>query len=220
MDETTPREKVLKRIRNALISKTENPYPSLDMDSSVYHEFTDPPDITFAQQFVKVGGRFVYCENEMELKNNLISLFAEKHLEEVFCSDPTLIETLNKTGISNYDDREKFLKSEATVTCCEYLIARYGSIVVSSKQPSGRRANVYPKLHIVIATTDQIVSDIKDALKGLKKKYETQFPSMISVITGPSRTADIEKTLVMGAHGPKELYVFLLDEVKNKFYGR
>ena len=57
----------------------------------------------------------------------------------------------------------------------------------------------------------QLVDDLKQALKLIRLKYDT-IPSMISLITGPSRTADIEKTLVMGAHGPKELYVFLIDD--------
>jgi L-lactate dehydrogenase complex protein LldG len=54
--------------------------------------------------------------------------------------------------------------------------------------------------------------DLKDSFSLIKKKYGTNLPSMLSVITGPSRTADIEKTLVLGAHGPKDLYVFLLDD--------
>ncbi|MNL89836.1 Lactate utilization protein C [compost metagenome] len=54
--------------------------------------------------------------------------------------------------------------------------------------------------------------DLKDAFKLIKDKYGSQIPSMISTITGPSRTADIEKTLVLGAHGPKELFVFLIDD--------
>ncbi|RZL62420.1 MAG: hypothetical protein EOO93_08835, partial [Pedobacter sp.] len=66
--------------------------------------------------------------------------------------------------------------------------------------------------HIVIAKTSQLVLDLKDAFLLLKNKYGNQIPSMISNITGPSRTADIEKTLVLGAHGPKELFVFLIDD--------
>ena len=57
-----------------------------------------------------------------------------------------------------------------------------------------------------------MVLDIKDGFKLLKNKYGNRLPSMISNVTGPSRTADIEKTLVLGAHGPKELFVFLLDD--------
>jgi L-lactate dehydrogenase complex protein LldG len=63
----------------------------------------------------------------------------------------------------------------------------------------------------VIAYTSQLVLDLKDGFKLLKEKYPENMPSMVSNITGPSRTADIEKTLVLGAHGPKELYVFLLE---------
>ena len=77
---------------------------------------------------------------------------------------------------------------------------------------SGRQAFVFPDAHIVVAFTSQLVNDLKDAFTKLKKKYEPRLPSMITLITGPSRTADIEKTLVMGVHGPKELYVFLLED--------
>jgi L-lactate dehydrogenase complex protein LldG len=70
---------------------------------------------------------------------------------------------------------------------------------------------VYAPVHICVAKASQLVFDVKDALKILQKKYGDQLPSMISFATGPSRTADIEKTLVVGVHGPKEVYCFLLD---------
>jgi L-lactate dehydrogenase complex protein LldG len=76
---------------------------------------------------------------------------------------------------------------------------------------SGRRLSIYPPVHIVFAYASQIVLDLKDAFKIIKNKYGNQLPSMLTTVTGPSRTADIEKTLVMGAHGPKELFVFLLE---------
>ena len=76
---------------------------------------------------------------------------------------------------------------------------------------AGRRLSIYPPVHIVLAYTSQLVPDLKDAFALLKSKYGNQIPSMITNVTGPSRTADIEKTLVLGAHGPKELFVFLLD---------
>jgi L-lactate dehydrogenase complex protein LldG len=70
---------------------------------------------------------------------------------------------------------------------------------------------VFPPVHIVIGYSSQIVMHVKDALNGMKLRYP-KLPSLITTITGPSRTADIEKTLILGAHGPKELYVFLLDK--------
>lgn len=84
--------------------------------------------------------------------------------------------------------------------------------MVSSAQAGGRRMFVYPDIHIVVAYTSQLVEDLSDALNAITEKYGKDLPSLVSVISGPSRTADIEKTLVMGAHGPRELYVFLIED--------
>ena len=62
-----------------------------------------------------------------------------------------------------------------------------------------------------IAFTHQLVHDIKDALEATREKYGANFPSLLTLATGPSRTADIEKTLVVGVHGPKEVYLFLVE---------
>lgn len=77
--------------------------------------------------------------------------------------------------------------------------------------PSGRSVGIFSPVHIVIAFVNQLVFDIKDALQKLKDKYGNELPSMISFQTGPSRTSDIEKTSVIGVHGPKEVYVFLIE---------
>lgn len=212
MEESTSREKVLKKIRNALMSKSENPFPSLDLETSVYQPMEDSLDITFAQEFSKVAGKFIYCENEADLKNNLITLIAENNWKNIFCVEPGIKNILEGAGIPYNSDEANLHDMDAGITYCEYLIARLGSIMVSSKQPSGRRLNVFPESHIVIAYSSQLVPDIKDALKKMQEKYHNNLPSLITVITGPSRTADIEKTLVMGAHGPKQLYLFLIDE--------
>jgi L-lactate dehydrogenase complex protein LldG len=74
---------------------------------------------------------------------------------------------------------------------------------------------VYTPVHICIAFTSQLVYDIKDGLVKLQQKYKNNLPSMITLATGPSRTADIEKTLVVGVHGPKEVYLFLVDDLGN-----
>ncbi|RYZ18472.1 MAG: lactate utilization protein B/C, partial [Chitinophagaceae bacterium] len=67
-------------------------------------------------------------------------------------------------------------------------------------------------VHVCIAYTSQLVYDIKDGLERMKEKYGDSIPSMITLATGPSRTADIEKTLVVGVHGPKEVYCFVVDD--------
>jgi L-lactate dehydrogenase complex protein LldG len=84
--------------------------------------------------------------------------------------------------------------------------------VLSAAQQSGRAISVYAPIHICIAYTNQLVFDIKEGLHLLKEKYGEALPSLITFATGPSRTADIEKTLVVGVHGPKEVYLFLVDK--------
>ncbi|MEI7499141.1 MAG: LUD domain-containing protein [Bacteroidota bacterium] len=212
MEESTAREKILKRVRDALIEKTEPPYPIIDQDSSVYREMTEPLDVTFAEELVRISGKFVYCESEDEFIGNLKSFILEKDWGVLFCQDPKLHHLLKMGGIPFESDSAIILDARIGITRCEYLIARLGTVMVSSKLSPGRKITVYPEIHIVLGYTSQLVPDLKQALTNIKKKYRDNFPSMVSLISGPSRTADIEKTLVMGAHGPKELYVFLIDD--------
>lgn len=212
MQETTSREKILKKIRNALINKTDKPAIPIDYESDIYISTGESLDLVFAKEFTNIAGKFVYCQNENEFISLLISLINEKRWGKIFCIDEVLKSFLKHGGISFTCEEADFKNMKVGITRCEYLIARLGSVMVSSKQASGRRLNIFPESHIVLAYSSQLVPDIKDALKNIRKKYEIDFPSLISVISGPSRTADIEKTLVMGAHGPKDLYVFLIDD--------
>jgi L-lactate dehydrogenase complex protein LldG len=212
MEESTAREKVLKKVRDALIEKTEPPYPIIDQESPVFSEMTEPMDVTFAQELVKVAGKFVYCESEDEFISTLKSFILEKEWGVIFCQDPKIQHILRTGGIPFEAREEGMAEASIGITRCEYLVARLGTVMVSSKLSPGRKISVYPETHLVLGYTSQLVPDLKHALSNLKKKYRDQYPSMVSLITGPSRTADIEKTLVMGAHGPRNLFVFLIDD--------
>ena len=78
------------------------------------------------------------------------------------------------------------------------------------RSSGGRALSVLPPHHVVIATREQLVPDLAAAYERLAAKYAGNYPSFISFITGPSRTGDIERILVLGAHGPKKLTVLLL----------
>jgi L-lactate dehydrogenase complex protein LldG len=212
MEESTSREKILKRIRDALIEKTEAPYPIIDADSPVYADMKETMDVSFAEALVKMAGKFVYCESEDEFLAALQLFIVEKDWPVLYCYDPELQDLLRTEGIPFESDWALFDEAKLGITRCEYFVARLGTVVVSSNVSPGRRINVFPEIHLVVGYTSQLVPDLKQAMQNLKKKYHPDYPSMVSLITGPSRTADIEKTLVMGAHGPKELYVFLIDD--------
>jgi L-lactate dehydrogenase complex protein LldG len=212
MERITTKEKILRNIRGALLSKEENPFHDIDFSSAVYNDFDDDKEVVFAQQFIDKGGNFIYCENEKAFVENLKTLQRVKEWGNIFAVDEKLTSLLDNEGFEYDSDIDNFKNIKTGITRCEFLIARFGSILVSSALSSGRRMFGYPEIHLVMAYTSQVVPEIKDALKQMRKKYDGELPSQITMITGPSRTADIEKTLVMGAHGPRELYLFLIDE--------
>lgn len=212
MKESTSREKVLKKVRAALLHRMPAPYSSVDLESSVYQPQNEYLDVKFAEEFSKLTGQFVFCENHEDLLFQLESVIKNRGFENVFCKEEVCCELLRQAGISFGYNKETLLKADVSITGCEFLVARLGSIVVSSRQGTNRKGFFHAPVHIVIADSSQLVNDLKNALVGLKMKYWPDMPSFISVVSGPSRTADIEKTLVMGAHGPKEIFVFLLEK--------
>ena len=96
------------------------------------------------------------------------------------------------------------------ISDCDALVAQTGSVVVTSRSAGGRALSVLPPHHLVLARREQLVPDLPAAFALLKSKYGAGYPSMISFITGPSRTGDIERILVLGAHGPKQLTILCL----------
>jgi len=105
------------------------------------------------------------------------------------------------------EDSVSYSKFTAGITTADYLVARTGSILLTSA-PAGRRLSVLPPVHIVLAREEQIVPSLEDAYAFLKEKSLDW--SYAVLISGPSRTSDIEKQLVLGAHGPKRLLVIII----------
>ncbi|HWI58475.1 MAG TPA: lactate utilization protein [Bacillota bacterium] len=98
----------------------------------------------------------------------------------------------------------------AGLTECDALVAQTGSVLITSRSAGGRALSVLPSHHVVLARREQLLGDLPEAFALLKRKYAGNYPSLISFITGPSRTGDIERILVLGAHGPKKLTILCL----------
>ena len=211
MEESTSKEKILKRVRKALSHKAEIETISVDMEADLYNAPEDELEIVFAHQLSELNGKFVFCLTEDDAANSIADLIKENNWGQIGCFDNDVKPILQKAQISFNTENTSATQSQVAITGCECLIARTGSVLISSRQQAGRRLPFYADYHFVVAYTNQLVRTVKDALKEVKAKYGTTPPSMLSLITGPSRTADIEKTLVQGAHGPKEIYVFLID---------
>jgi L-lactate dehydrogenase complex protein LldG len=210
MSISSSRENILKKIRKALSHSTPLPFPQSEGNDSVFQPAQQELEVEFAEQFTKLQGKFSYCLDHEELTAQLSELLTHQKWDKVYCREDKLKETLRLHHFNNFSTVE--LKDcDVSITGCEALVARTGSIVMSTAQQSGRTVSVYAPVHICIASVSQLVYDLKDAIQLVKDKYNEKIPSLITFATGPSRTADIEKTLVVGVHGPKEVYLFLVE---------
>jgi L-lactate dehydrogenase complex protein LldG len=107
------------------------------------------------------------------------------------------------------DALERLRGEGVSVTPCLALIADTGTAVVSSRLSGGRRPGLVDPVHVIEAREDQLVPDLAAALERIGP--ELARASAVTLVTGPSRTADIEQTLIQGVHGPKDVHVVFIE---------
>ena len=168
-----------------------------------------PADETFTFNFKKNGGKFLYCENIAEVKNQFENILEENDWfeSEAVCYDPKLFSLLeeNKITFTNTTN-PKFLFSS-----CENLIADEGSILFSSNQIKQNKPNDLHVNIVVLATTSQILENKSDGLRAIKKKYDKDYPSNITTIKYFEKAKD-EDFLQYGSVA-KNLYLLLLEDL-------
>ena len=211
MKVSSSKEKILKKIREALSNPVPLPFSKSEGSNSVFQPQPEELEILFAEEFTGLIGKFAFCINEADARDQVKKLIINKKWKHLYCAEEKILALLQGNNFPGMNS-SSLAQCDAAVTSCHYLVARTGAIVISSAQQSGRTASAYAPVHICIAYTDQLVFDTRDALKDMKNKYGSNLPSFITFAAGPSRTADIEKTLVVGVHGPKEVYLFLIDK--------
>lgn len=215
MKDSTPKEQILASIRNALIDKAVNPNPNVDVQGMVIKPVNpeESPDIVFADMLIEAGGEFIYCENESAMADILVQLMNNRGWSALWCKNDNLARFLEAAEIPFFVQPHAADGQLVSITPCERLISETGSIMISDTVAGGRDVISMAEIHIVLGFASQVRTNLKAAFHDMKKKYPNGMPPLLTTITGPSRTADIEKTLVKGAHGPKELIVFMIDDM-------
>ncbi len=188
---TSDRSRILDRVRRAL--RVPAPQPIPPATTPVFETIAEPHE-RFRKEFCAVNGEWLDGPDELRAFLAGFSRIATDGSERVAAV----------VGASPQPVR----LAELGVTSCECLVAQTGSILVSSRPAGGRLMSVLPPVHLVMAGPDQVVPDLATALRIVHERYCERWPSALSLITGPSRTADIEKNLVLGAHGPKRLVLY------------
>lgn len=217
------RKEIMARIREAL--KTPSPRPHLKAESSKVMgkawlpEVGDTKAATLAllsDNLAKLKAHFHPVENldqamalvkDLAQKNNWKNIAYHKH--ELVTPVAQAIEG-DCWAVEDSLTKDKLEASDVGMTSCVSIVAQFGAILVSSETSGGRGLSILPPVHVVIAKADQIVPDLAACFEQVNAQFKGKMPSMLSFITGPSRTGDIERILVLGAHGPKELYLILV----------
>jgi len=212
------RDQILDRIRQAL--KRESPEPHwLHEPVADGPEFSIPPNEpaalleAFTKELQSLFGE-VHAFDSIDEAKEWIAAESFPSILAPDCSrlKPVLEGVPNVTWIStSHPSRLGWENFACGITPTLGLAAESGTVIVAA-DVSGRAMSVLPPTHVVVATLDQLLQDFASAVKAVRDRYGGELPSTVSFITGPSRTADIEKILVLGAHGPKRLVVLLLPE--------
>jgi hypothetical protein len=168
-----------------------------------------PIEEKFIYNFNKNGGKFLYCENETELKDHFEHILEENDWfeGEALCYEPDLIGMLDENKITHH----KTSNPSFLLANCENLIADEGSILFSSKQIKQHKPNELPVNIVIIATTSQIIETKSDGLSVIKKKYIKDYPTNITTIKYFKKAVDEDFTQY--GSSAKNLYLLLLEDL-------
>ncbi|HET9823792.1 MAG TPA: LUD domain-containing protein, partial [Chitinophagaceae bacterium] len=163
MNISPSKENILKKIREALTHSTPLPFPQSEGKNSIFLPTQQELEIEFAEQFTKLQGKFIFCLNQQELAFQFNSLIKKQGWKKIYCRETGLLQLFDSQVIELLTD--DLPGCDLSITSCEALVARTGSIVMSTAQASGRTVSVYAPIHICIAYTKQLVYEVKDALQ-------------------------------------------------------
>ncbi len=176
----------------------------------------------FREWSERLQTEFIVCSRD-DLDHLLVKLRQDHDWQRGACHSAELPRrALSAAGLDNDDalviddttgadyDKHALEASDVGFSACDALVAQTGSVLLTSRSAGGRALSVLPPHHVVLATTAQMVPDLPAAMALVRERYGADLPSLVTLHTGPSRTGDIERTIVLGAHGPKKLTVILI----------
>lgn len=213
LSERTNKEQILAKVREAVMAKDENMFSDVNMKADTWTPFKeeDGADFTFVERFKEIGGIFIYFESKESFLEAMKQYIVENQWETLYSTSAEIEEVFKGSGIDLCHDYDGKRKKTVSITGCECLIAHTGSVVVTDECAGSREAYSNADTLLVYASPNQIVASMKDALKLLKDKYKSKKPSETVIISGPSRSIEIENQLVVGAQGIKQIALFLVE---------
>ena len=169
-----------------------------------------PIDERFTINFKANGGKFLYCEDQNEVNQNLLNIIEENNWQDknILIYDKRLV---NKFTDFNLKITKRSSEAEYFFTTCEFLIANDGSLLISSNQIAEKKLKDLPANFVIFATTSQFVETISEGLRGIKDKNKEKIPSNITTIKH-FKASDDGDFLSYGS-STKNLYLLLLEDL-------
>ncbi|WP_431128019.1 LUD domain-containing protein [Flagellimonas flava] len=170
-----------------------------------------PVDEKFTIYFKKNGGKFIYCEDDIEISQALQNIISENNWQQHFfyTLDPRLESRFASEKIGFTQNRKE---SDIFFTTCEHLVAHNGSILVCSNQIREKKLDELPSNLIVFATTSQLVDSISEALKVIKEKYKKNIPNNITTLKHFQPTPENKNDFLSYGSASKNVYLLLLED--------
>jgi L-lactate utilization protein LutC len=167
-------------------------------------------DELFVHNFIKKGGKFLYCLKEKEVVENVEKILLENNWNKILVTNKALLPFLDDTKVAT---AANFKQSIPYFTTCEHLVADKGDVLFSSNQLKSTKLSELSENFIVYATTSQIVKNTGEALTGIKISSKNLLPTNISSVKDYEINKKDDNFLNYGNSSAKNLYLLLLEDL-------
>jgi len=180
----------------------------------------------FGSELTKIGGRFHRATSTESAFQYVEQIVKDRQARTMIAFDSQAIGSIDfrsrieQSGVGFVIDSDRdFIRTAAVadlgLSGVDYALAETGTLVLVARKGQARAISLLPPVHIAVLKPEQIIPGLNDLFPLLRSETEAPngsgLASAVTFITGPSRTADIELTLVVGVHGPQQLHAILLD---------
>lgn len=223
------REAFLTRVRDAAVQGRAYRVKTRDLPDDIgYVGASGDLCATFVAEVVAVGGEAYLVSDLAAAREVVMRLCREVTAQTALCWQHELLDrlglsqALTEAGIGRIDRdtldaqpvderRLSILAADVGITSCEFALAETGSLVMLSRPGRERVASLLPPVHIAVVERSQILPDLYDAIAKLQAMGVDGLPSNAVLITGPSKTGDMELELTTGVHGPGRWCVVVIE---------
>lgn len=221
------RERFLERVRQAVAEGNQagRAIPLPERGTIAYQGTGADPLARFRAELTAAGGQAHIVSDGAAAVAQVLLLAKERNVRRVLLGREAFLDTLplakalRQAGLEviatdsliEGQQREPFFAADLGVSGVDYLIAETGSVALRTRPDQPRSLSLLPPIHVAVAHRGQLLPDLFDLFEKRLGEHQDGLPACLSLITGPSKTGDIELRLVTGVHGPGEIHVVVVE---------